>query len=62
MDLVSVIIPYFKKRKFISETVDSAVNQSYKNLGFYLELIELGFLNYTNEKSNISIHYGFAPL
>ena len=32
MDLVSVIIPYFKKRKFISETVDSAVNQSYKNL------------------------------
>ena len=32
MDLVSVIIPYYKKRKFISETVDSAVNQSYKNL------------------------------
>ena len=31
-DLVSVIIPYYKKRKFISETVDSAVNQSYKNL------------------------------
>ena len=32
MDLVSVIIPYFKKRKFISETIDSAVNQTYKNL------------------------------
>tara|TARA_B100001057_G_scaffold500605_1_gene616610 strand:+ start:1629 stop:2369 length:741 start_codon:yes stop_codon:yes gene_type:complete len=32
MDLVSVIIPYYKKRKFISETVDSAVKQSYKNL------------------------------
>ena len=32
MDLVSVIIPYYKKRKFISETLDSAVNQSYKNL------------------------------
>ena len=32
MDLVSVIIPYFKKRKFISETVESAVNQTYKNL------------------------------
>ena len=32
MDLVSVIIPYYKKRKFISETIDSAVNQSYKNL------------------------------
>ena len=32
MDLVSVIIPYYKKRKFILETVNSAVNQSYKNL------------------------------
>ena len=32
MDLVSVIIPYYKKRKFISETIDSAVNQTYKNL------------------------------
>ena len=32
MDLVSVIIPYYKKRKFISETIDSALNQSYKNL------------------------------
>ena len=32
MDLVSVIIPYYKKRKFILETVYSAVNQSYKNL------------------------------
>ena len=32
MDLVSVIIPYYNKRKFISETLDSAVNQSYKNL------------------------------
>ena len=32
MDLVSVIIPYYKKRKFISETINSALNQSYKNL------------------------------
>ena len=32
MDLVSVIIPYYKKRKFISETLDSAIKQSYKNL------------------------------
>ena len=32
MDLVSVIIPYYKKRKFISETLDSAINQSYKSL------------------------------
>ena len=38
------------------------IDQSYENLGFYLELIEPGFLSYTNEKSNISIHYGFASL
>ena len=32
MDLVSVIITYYQKRKFISETINSALNQSYKNL------------------------------
>ena len=32
MDLVSVIIPYYRKREFISETIDSALDQSYKNL------------------------------
>ncbi len=32
MDLVSVIIPYYKKKNFITETVDSALKQSYKNL------------------------------
>ena len=29
MDLVSVIIPYYKKRNFIKETIVSVVNQSY---------------------------------
>lgn len=32
MDLVSVIIPYFKKKKYISETINSVLNQSYENL------------------------------
>ena len=32
MSLVSVIIPYFKKKKFIKETVNSVIQQSYKNL------------------------------
>ena len=32
MDLVSVIIPYYKKRDFISETIDSVLKQTYKNL------------------------------
>ena len=32
MDLVSVIIPYFKKRNFVRETLTSVTNQSYDNL------------------------------
>ena len=32
MDLVSVIIPYHKKRNTIKETLISVINQSYKNL------------------------------
>ena len=29
MDLVSVIIPYFKKKKYIKETLLSILNQTY---------------------------------
>ena len=32
MDLVSVIIPYYKKRNFIKETITSVINQSYDHL------------------------------
>tara|TARA_B100000963_G_C22577945_1_gene649432 strand:- start:853 stop:1599 length:747 start_codon:yes stop_codon:yes gene_type:complete len=32
MDLVSVIIPYYKKRNFVRESLNSVVNQSYDNL------------------------------
>ena len=35
MDLVSVIIPYYKKRNFIKETIVSVLNQSYD----YLEIL-----------------------
>tara|TARA_B100000989_G_C19497136_1_gene452574 strand:- start:416 stop:1156 length:741 start_codon:yes stop_codon:yes gene_type:complete len=31
MDLVSVIIPYYRKRDFISGTIESVLKQSYKN-------------------------------
>ena len=31
MDLVSVIIPYYKKRNYVKETVLSVINQSYDN-------------------------------
>ena len=32
MNLVSVIIPYFKKKSFIAECVNSVIYQSYSNL------------------------------
>jgi len=35
MDLVSVIIPYYKKRNFVKETITSVINQSYD----YLEIL-----------------------
>ena len=31
MDLVSIIIPYYKKREFITDTLKSALKQTYKN-------------------------------
>ena len=31
MTLVSVIIPYFKKRDYIKRSLDSVLNQTYKN-------------------------------
>ena len=32
MSLVTVIIPYFKKRKYIQDTINTVVNQTYKDL------------------------------
>ena len=31
MDLVSVVIPYFKKREYINRCIQSVISQSYKN-------------------------------
>ena len=31
MDLVSVIIPYYKKKKYISNSINSVLKQTYKN-------------------------------
>ena len=30
MSLISVIIPYFRKKKYILKTINSVINQSYK--------------------------------
>ena len=32
MNLVSVIIPYYKKKKYFSKTISSVLAQTYKNL------------------------------
>ncbi len=32
MSLVSIIVPYYKKKKFITKSIKSALNQSYKKL------------------------------
>jgi len=32
MELVTIIIPYFKKKKFINQAISSVLNQTYKNI------------------------------
>ena len=36
MDLVSVITPYYKKKKFIKEAILSVLNQTYQNLEVFI--------------------------
>ena len=55
MDLVSVIIPFYKKKKYISETVSSVLEQTYENIEIIivyddLEKNDLNFLrkNFSN--------------
>ena len=51
MDLVSVIIPYFKKKKFIRETLNSVISQTYKNLEIIIiyDDVDKDDLNYIKE-------------
>ena len=61
MDLISIIIPYYKKKEFISETINSIKNQSYKNYEILIiyddeNLTDLKYLKeLANEKKNIRI-------
>lgn len=57
MDLISVIIPYFKKKKFIDYSIKSVLNQTYSNYEIILiyddkDQSDLEFLknNYDSEK------------
>ena len=61
MDLVSVIIPYYKKKNFIRETIFSVLKQSYQNLEIIViyddqNLDDLDFIKeIANSDSRISI-------
>tara|TARA_B100001057_G_scaffold328426_1_gene328799 strand:- start:835 stop:1581 length:747 start_codon:yes stop_codon:yes gene_type:complete len=57
MDLVSVIIPYYKKRNFVKETILSVLNQSYDNLEIIIiyddtNLNDLEFLREISKSDN----------
>ena len=51
MNLVTVIIPYFKKKDFIEETLNSVLKQTYKHLEIILiyddeEKADLDFIKF----------------
>tara|TARA_B100001093_G_scaffold515704_1_gene592625 strand:- start:4388 stop:5134 length:747 start_codon:yes stop_codon:yes gene_type:complete len=36
MDLISIILPYYKKKKYIQKTIESVINQTYQNFELIL--------------------------
>lgn len=60
-DLVSVIIPYFRKKKFFTRTMNSVFNQTYKHLEIIIIFDDpkgndLNFLkSFKNNRTNIKI-------
>ena len=46
-NLVSVIMPYYRKRKYIKKAVNSVINQSYKKweLTMLFVLLKFSYLN-----------------
>ena len=62
MSLVSIIIPYFKKKNHIRQTINSILNQKYKKFEILIiyddsDLNDLKFLrkNFSNEKKSKNI-------
>ncbi len=73
MDLVSVIIPYYKKRNFVKKTLISVINQSYENFEIFIiyddtNLNDFEFLKETAKidnrikiiKNNANLGAGFS--
>ena len=54
--LISVIIPYFKKKKFIFKTINSVLNQSYKNLEVIIIYDDKVTLEEIAELTDIVLH------
>ena len=59
MDLVSVIIPYYNKKKFINKTINSAINQSYKHIEIIVvyddeNIDDLKFINEIKQEFKLS--------
>ena len=49
MDLVSIVIPYYKKKEYIKQSINSVLNQTYKNFEIIIiydddELTDLNYL------------------
>jgi len=55
MDLISVIIPYFKKKEYITDTLNSVLSQTYKNL-------EIIIIYDDKEKKDLKFIEGFINL
>ena len=56
MKLVSVIIPYYKKKKYFSKTISSVLSQTYKNIEIIIvyddsDVSEFNFLSKLKKKT-----------
>lgn len=61
MDLISVIVPYYKKKEYIKKTIDSVINQSYKKIEVIIiyddeDITELNFIkNFVKKDKRIKL-------
>lgn len=55
MDLISIIIPYYKKKHFVKQSVNSVLNQTYKNIEVILIYDDISYedLNYIKSIKNL---------